>query len=397
MSQYRIKILLFNAVIISMLLYGGYYVKYRFSFDVVLCGILCLMCYSNILYYGVNLIFRNRMDIFYIYVIVGMSLIGYMIEFSTLHILLYITTICISGYSGYDYYINMRMCIRNNSFKHNLNMIKNRGDVNEKDCMDIEDYLDNTTDLHFCRHPGPSRSIFMGKYRGKPIMYYITHQPIKDTKQLCPILSNITSQTVKTTKYNGYLWVKSDICVNWPATDADMKLAHKTIHQRIFETPKMYRQEIYIIPNDNTWMATLLDGSNTQVERIHNDNIFILIPDVKWNLTDIDSIYCLAIVREKIPSIRELNASHIPMLEHIYETTIVAMKRRYKVDESKLKFFFHYHPTYWHLHIHVCHIDLVRNGMCVNKAHALIDVIRNLELNSNYYANGILEILVVDE
>ncbi len=289
------------------------------------------------------------------------------------------------------------MCIKNNSFKHYLNMIKNRGDINDKDCMDIEDYLDNTTDLHFCRHPGPSRSIFMGKYRRKHIMYYITHQPIKYTTQLCPILSNITSQTVKTTKYNGYLRVKSDICVNWPTTEADMKLVYKRTKQRIFETPKMYRQCIYITPNDNTWMNTILDRTNTQVEHIYDDDKFILIPDVKWNMTNIDSIYCLAIVREKIPSIRELNASHIPMLEHIYETTVVAMKRRYKVDGSKLKFFFHYHPTYWHLHIHVCHVDLVRNGICVNKAHALIDVIRNLEMNSAYYTNAVLEVLVIDK
>lgn len=45
---------------------------------------------------------------------------------------------------------------------------------------------------------------------------------------------------------------------------------------------------------------------------------FILVPDMKWNRTDLESLYLVAIIHKRnIGSIRDLTAEHLPLLRNI--------------------------------------------------------------------------------
>lgn len=47
---------------------------------------------------------------------------------------------------------------------------------------------------------------------------------------------------------------------------------------------------------------------------------FLLAPDLKWDGKAIENLYLTAIVQDRnIKSIRELNESHLPLLENILE------------------------------------------------------------------------------
>ena len=71
-------------------------------------------------------------------------------------------------------------------------------------------------------------------------------------------------------------------------------------------------------------MDNILEG-RAEVDRvIYSDTDpetgFLLLPDLKWSQENTDDLYVLAIVRKKgILCLRELNASHLPLLESVYE------------------------------------------------------------------------------
>ena len=57
--------------------------------------------------------------------------------------------------------------------------------------------------------------------------------------------------------------------------------------------------------------------------------------------------------------------------------------------------YFHYHPSYYHLHVHFNHIRHDVGGINVGKAHLLTDVIDNIEnIDSNFYAKKTLPVVL---
>jgi m7GpppX diphosphatase len=56
---------------------------------------------------------------------------------------------------------------------------------------------------------------------------------------------------------------------------------------------------------------------------------FMLHPDMKWDQTQLNGLYCLAIChRRDVRSLRDLNASHLPMLRNIRDKSLAAIKVR---------------------------------------------------------------------
>ena len=52
-----------------------------------------------------------------------------------------------------------------------------------------------------------------------------------------------------------------------------------------------------------------------------------MVPDLKWNGENKEDLYLMAVtMRRDISSIRDLNASHIPMLENIFSKCTVSIK-----------------------------------------------------------------------
>ena len=70
------------------------------------------------------------------------------------------------------------------------------------------------------------------------------------------------------------------------------------------------------------WVRNILDGKAEQDRVLYDDTDseagFVLVPDMKWDGKDLDSLYLLAIARkEGLLSLRELREEHIPLLRNI--------------------------------------------------------------------------------
>jgi m7GpppX diphosphatase len=157
---------------------------------------------------------------------------------------------------------------------------------------------------------------------------------------------------------------KTQIDVIHPASE---KLIKKYSAQEYFvvnETSAVYSEVVkpyYISKMDmshNDWIYNVLNGSKEKELRVFENDLFMLQKDWKYNDgDDISTLYCLALVKQKdLLSIRDLTAEHLPLLKSIVEESVPAISKTFDVPKDKILAYFHYHPTYYHLHVHFVHI-----------------------------------------
>jgi m7GpppX diphosphatase len=124
---------------------------------------------------------------------------------------------------------------------------------------------------------------------------------------------------------------------------------------------------------------------------------FLLVTDYKWNELDVNELYCLAMPKRRdLKTIRDLTAEHLPLLKHMRQSILCKLREEYSVSPDQIRLYFHYHPTYYYLHIHCVHIHTkVGFGFVATKAHLLNDVIENIEIfGSDYYQKKTLSYML---
>jgi len=173
----------------------------------------------------------------------------------------------------------------------------------------------------------------------------------------------------------------------------------------IRESPAIYRAAVvpYInaIPAAHIqWVFNIIDGKS-EMERVilqdcDAETGFTLLPDLKWDQAQVEQLYCVAIVRRRdVKSIRDLTSEHLPLLKNVLERSYVEIKNKFGVERSSLKAYLHYHPSYYHLHVHFTHTRLGSVGNGAGKAHLLADIIANIEtFGSDFYQKATLEVEV---
>ncbi|XP_057281918.1 m7GpppX diphosphatase [Pezoporus wallicus] len=138
------------------------------------------------------------------------------------------------------------------------------------------------------------------------------------------------------------------------------------------------------------WVYNILE-KKAEADRIIHENPdpcdgFVLVPDFKWNQNQLDDLYLIALVhRREVKSLRDLTAEHLPLLRNILQEGKEAIMKRFGVPGSQLRIYLHYHPSYYHLHVHFTALGYDAPGISVERAHLLTDVIDNLVLDSMYY------------
>lgn len=122
---------------------------------------------------------------------------------------------------------------------------------------------------------------------------------------------------------------------------------------------------------------------------------FVLLPDLKWDGKTKETLYCLAIIRKRgIKSLRDLDNSHLALLENILNKGKAAIKDKYDVDGTQLRIYFHYQPTFYHLHVHFTYLKHEAPGIFCEKSHLLETVIDNIKLLPEYYAKATLPFVI---
>lgn len=143
------------------------------------------------------------------------------------------------------------------------------------------------------------------------------------------------------------------------------------------------------------WVYNILDHKN-EVERIvfedpDPETGFILLPDMKWDQINLQDLYLVGIVNTRgIKSLRDLNSTHIPLLNNIFMKGVQAIKSKYGLCQNQLRIYLHYQPSYYHLHVHFTSLSFEAPGSYVERAHLLSTVIQNIELMAGYYQTATL-------
>lgn len=189
--------------------------------------------------------------------------------------------------------------------------------------------------------------------------------------------------------------------VIYPATQTHIDKYTRQELYMIDETYELYQKVTlpYIESKSLSleWITNILEHKAEQESIIYEDsdknNGFVLVTDFKWD-KQLDSLKLLALPFQKIRSLRELNASHLPLLRNIRDAGTTAISKKFNIPASQLRIYFHYQPSYYYLHVHFCYLMFEAPGIYVAKAHLLSTVISNLELMSDYYTKAVLSYIV---
>ncbi|EFN79752.1 m7GpppX diphosphatase [Harpegnathos saltator] len=190
--------------------------------------------------------------------------------------------------------------------------------------------------------------------------------------------------------------------VIYPATRNQIEkyLKQESLHM-IDETYELYQQvtlpHIESMSLSLEWITNILEHKAEEENIIYEDTDketgFILVTDLKWDKR-LDTLKLLALPLKKIRCLRELDASHLPLLKNIQKAGTEAINKKFNVSASQLRIYFHYQPSYYYLHVHFSYLMFEAPGIYVEKAHLLSTVIRNLELLPDYYSKAILSYVV---
>ncbi|MPC17645.1 m7GpppX diphosphatase-like [Portunus trituberculatus] len=182
--------------------------------------------------------------------------------------------------------------------------------------------------------------------------------------------------------------------VIYPAEKKHILRYEKQPSSFIQETPRLFREVtkrfIETSSFSKEWIYNILDHKK-EVDRIvfedpDPDIGFILVPDLKWTGEQMEDLYLQAIVRRRdITCLRELDASHLPLLRNVLEKGSTAIKEKYGIPAHKLRVYLHYLPSFYHLHVHFSALSFEAPGTWAGKAHLLSSVISNIETCSDHY------------
>ena len=102
----------------------------------------------------------------------------------------------------------------------------------------------------------------------------------------------------------------------------------------------------------------------------------------------------LGLVTDKtITTIRDLNSSHIPLLQNIMASGYDQIKKHYDIDKNMIRVYLHYPPSTWLLHVHFEIITHVSNSCVIEHCHSLCMVIQNLRMCNTYYKDVVMDTL----
>jgi len=197
--------------------------------------------------------------------------------------------------------------------------------------------------------------------------------------------------------------VKSTVI--YPATDKHIEKYSICQKYLINETPDLYETVTlpYITSSQFSldWVYNILDHKQETERIVFEDKDpetgFILLPDLKWDGRNVENLYLLGIVRHRgIKSLRDLNGSHLPLLRNLRLSAKQAIVERYGLNPTQLRMYFHYQPSFYHLHVHINPIRNDAPGIWCEKSHMLDTVINNLELVSDYYQRASLPFVLYE-
>lgn len=193
-----------------------------------------------------------------------------------------------------------------------------------------------------------------------------------------------------------------DLKVNliFPCTPKHIAKYTRQRLRHVTETPEIYATHIRPWVGHQRqqgrldWIFNILDGVTEQEDVIlrsswGTDDGFLLLPDLNWDRKTVSNLHLLALVqRRDIWSLRDLKTTHVSWLRKLRAEVVKAATTVFpegEVQQDELKCYVHYHPTYYHFHVHVVHVMLEAEGGTQNVGKAwelggLISILEGMEV-----------------
>mmetsp|Transcript_29752 Transcript_29752/g.48420 ORF Transcript_29752/g.48420 Transcript_29752/m.48420 type:complete len:338 (+) Transcript_29752:100-1113(+) len=214
-----------------------------------------------------------------------------------------------------------------------------------------------------------------------------------------------------------------------PATDKDIRKYSPQEKYLLRETAEIYRSvakpiidavpesdiEWFVPRSDAIWICkhipddvppprmlrvyNIIDGKKEQENVLlqKGDDGYMCFVDYKWeDKSQKKGLHLLGLPTERktLRSIRDLRGEHLAMLKKMREDILLEINKRFSIPSSQVLAYFHYYPTFWHLHIHFQHVLGSSMGREIGRAIPLDDVIENLTADGNYYAKATITCMV---
>ncbi|KAG1904657.1 scavenger mRNA decapping enzyme [Suillus fuscotomentosus] len=179
------------------------------------------------------------------------------------------------------------------------------------------------------------------------------------------------------------------IYVICPATDVHVRKYTKQDVLMVHETPALYQSIVksYILafdPARTQWVQDILVGTAEASNILNASSDFLILPDMKWDTTNVSDLYLLAIyTHSDVHCMRDLRKKpHLEMLKNLRRDAWRVVQNKWGIGRGGVRMYIHYQPSYYHFHVHIVHTGHVGlHGMTVGQAHLLDDVIALLELD----------------
>jgi len=187
----------------------------------------------------------------------------------------------------------------------------------------------------------------------------------------------------------------------YPATEKHIEKYRRQEFFLLQETPKDYNEITleYIKESQMnlTWVYNFLEKKSEAERIIFEDSDaqvgFLLAPDLKWNGENVDELYLQAVVKRRdLHSIRDLTNEELPLLENIRDKVRKVVLEKYGLKKNQLKMYFHYQPSYYHLHVHINNIKYDAPGLSYTSV-LLDNVISNIQIMSDFYRKTTLSFI----
>jgi m7GpppX diphosphatase len=228
-----------------------------------------------------------------------------------------------------------------------------------------------------------NKFIHIGKINDKVAIIFSE----KEFKNIKLSIDNNNLPGNNTISYKG-----DDLDIFYHCDKEHLNINKKSKYIIINETSKEYNTKILpyiksIYETNVKWIHNIINNKSEKDRIFYRDEKIIIAQDISWNSKHKDEFYILTIPTENIMTIRDLRKKHINLLKHMKEQCINVAKK-FGVDSNQLYFFFHYHPSFYHLHLHCCIVNHKELSTKYFRCKMLETIVSNLERNSHFYKNG---------
>jgi len=133
-----------------------------------------------------------------------------------------------------------------------------------------------------------------------------------------------------------------------------------------------------ILDTNTKWVKNILYHKMETDKILYKNKKFVIIKNIAWETNN--DFYLLIIPFEPIKNVRHLTEDHRELLELMKKKSIEIAKK-YSFEENELYLFFHYHPSCYHLHLHVCLLNHKSLKFKIYRHILLENILDDLENN----------------